>query len=321
MDTNDTPERKASLQDPSLFTLRSFRNIDTLPDIIRLKPSQVIQYKNRNSPNQGNQYVLFQMYLRSGMEDGIRTTLKTLEIKTKFHFDLNLQSLRNEDRSPNQILLPQKRRSKRRSVKKKTDDVEIGLNSSNTASPMSKDEIKSPRKTNEEMVSSILADIIKDSIKTKESSDPSPDPTRTLVPFCNQTMTINALHLAILSKQSGAVKCIMNHTLFNENKDKENAVSTLIELLSNEVEIDYHTDTFTKHEQALDGMNALHLCCQYHPDALHVIFEAITDYEKKCSNDQNVCMPLKAILDRKNRVMNTTPLHIAVKRSLVDAVR
>ena len=176
--------------------------------------------------------------------------------------------------------------SKKRSAKKKTDDVEIGLNSSNTASPMSKDETKSPTKTNEEMVSSILADIIKDSIKTKESSDPSPDPSRTFVPFCNQTMTVNALHLAILSKQSGAVKCIMNHTLFNENKDKENAVSTLIELLSNEVEIDYHTDKFTKHEQALDGMNALHLCCQYHPDALHVIFEAITDYEKKCSNDQ-----------------------------------
>ena len=134
-------------------------------------------------------------------------------------------------------------------------------------------------------------------------------------------MSVTALHLAILSKQSNAVKCIMNYILFNEGKERYNVVDTLTEVLSNEVEIDYHTDKFTKHEQALDGMNALHLSCQYHPDSLHVIFEAIADYEKKSSNDKDICMALKSILQRTNRVMNTTPLHIAVKRSLVDAVR
>ena len=321
MDLSITSGRKISLECPSLFTLKSFRNIDTLPDIIRLKPSQVTQYKARNSLIQENQYVLFQMYLRSGMEDGIRMALKTVEIESKFHFDLNLQSLRNEDRAPNQILLPQKRRSKRKTINKKTGDVEKGLNKYHKTIPTSNNNINAQIKTNEEMISSILADIIKDSINGRDSSKPCPDPAMTVIPVYNQTMTLNALHLAILSKQSGSVKCIMNHTLSNENKDNPNVVNTLIRLLSNEVEIDYKTDKFTKHEQALDGMNALHLCCQYHPDALNVIFEAITDYEKKCSNDQTIGMALKTILEHKNRVMDTTPLHIAVKRSLVDAVR
>ena len=53
---NESKNRKISFQDPSHFILKSFRNIDTLPDIIQLKPSQVIQYEVRNSSCKENQY-------------------------------------------------------------------------------------------------------------------------------------------------------------------------------------------------------------------------------------------------------------------------
>ena len=320
---NESKNRKISFQDPSHFILKSFRNIDTLPDIIQLKPSQVIQYEVRNSSCKENQYLLFQMYLRSGMVEGIEKSLETFGVDTKFHFDLNLQSLRNEDIAPNQISLPQKRRSRKKQAKQESEDLEKGLNSFKMTPQKENDKTlrNLDMKTNEQMIKEILADVIKRSIQVKEESYPCLSQTFNITPFFNQTMSLTALHLAILSKQSGAVKCILNYILFNEDKDKRNVVETLAEVLSNEVEIDYHTDIFSKHEQALDGMNAFHLSCQYHPDALNVIFEAITDYEKKNSNDQDICVALKSILQRKNRVMNTTPLHVAVKRSLVDAVR
>ena len=305
--------------------LRSFINIDTLPEIFQLKASQVNLYKSHNAKRREDEAMLFQMYLRAGMEDDIKDSLKALGLGNKFNFDLNLQSLRNEDRAPNQIYLPRKRTSRRRSRRKKdiktreTEDVEKGLNKSFESIKKLEDPLKLQKTLSDYIVNDILSEIICNSVSAAEEA--KCNQIMTDISYCNQTMTVNPLHLAILSKQSGAVKCIMNHIFSNEDKDEKTIINTLEEILSEEVEIDYHTDKFTKHEQALHGMNVLHLSCQYHPDALHVIFEAITDYEKKCSNDQHICNALKSILQRTNRVMNTTPLHIAVKRCLVDAVR
>jgi hypothetical protein len=302
------------------ISLRSFGNIDTLPEIFQLKTSQVNQYKSHTGESKADEIMLFQMYLRAGMEEYINGSLKTLGLNHKFNFDLNLQSLRNEDRAPNQIYLPRKRISK----KKKTietienEDVEKGLNKSFESIEKVQDPLKLQTKLSESIVNDILSEIIRNSVSVAEAAKAS---TMTILPYCNQTMTVNTLQLAILSKQSGAVKSIMNHIFSNKDKDEQSILDTLDVILSEEVDIDYHTNKFTKHEQALQGMNVLHLACQYHPEALHIIFEAITDYEKKGSNDQHICISLKSILQRKNRVMNTTPLHIAVKRCLVDAVR
>ena len=316
--------RKLSAQNPSHFILKSFRNIDTLPDILQLKPSQVTKHKESQSNRQENQYVLLQMYIRSGKEEGIEKVFESLGLGIKFHFDLNLQSLRNEDRAPSQILLPKNRRSKRKPIKNESVDVEKGekkLRLAQICSQKQKIVGITNVSTGEEIVSEILEDIVKNSVGNGKASKSFFNQMFDIVPFCNQTMSVTALHLAILSQQSGIVKCIMNYILCNEDKDEYDVAVTLTDVLSNEVEIDYHTNEFTKHEQALDGMNAFHLSCQYHPDSLQIIFEAIDDYAKKSSNYQDLCAALKSILQRKNRVMNTTPLHIAVKRSLVDAVR
>ena len=322
MSVKNLATRKLSAQNPSHFILKSFRNIDTLPDILRLKPSQVTKHKDSQSNRQESQYVLLQMYLRSGWEEGIDKLLDSLGLGIKFHFDLNLQSLRNEDRAPSQILLPKKRRSKRKPMKNESVmDIEKGSKSSRIYSKKQNIVGITKVNTSEEIVSTILEDIIKNSVYNRNPSIPCFDQMFDIIPFCNQTMSVTALHLAILSQQSGTVKCIMNYILFNDDSNRHNVADTLSDVLSNEVEIDYHTDEFTKHEQALDGMNAFHLSCQYHPDSLHIIFEAISDYAKKSSNYHDICAALKSILQRKNRVMNTTPLHIAVKRSLVDAVR
>ena len=314
---NETPSNRNIL-------LRSFINIDTLPEIFQLKASQVNLYKSHNSKRKEDEAMLFQMYLRAGMEDDINDSLKALGLGNKFNFDLNLQSIRNEDRAPNQICLPKKRSSRRsrrrKDIKtKENEDIEQGLNKSFESIKKIQDPLKLPTKLSDYIVKDILSKIIRDSVSAAEEA--KCNQIMTDMSYCNQTMTVNTLHLAILSKQSGAVKCIMNHIFSNEDKDEKTILHNLDTILSEEVDIDYHTDKFTKHEQALHGMNVLHLSCQYHPDALHVIFEAITDYEKKCSNDQHIGNALKSILQRTNRVMNTTPLHIAVKRCLVDAVR
>jgi hypothetical protein len=198
------------------------------------------------------------------------------------------------------------------------EDVEKGFNKSFESIKKVQEPSKLETKLSEGIVNDILSEIIRNAVSVAEVAKSS---TMTVVPYCNQTMTVNTLQLAVLSKQSGAVKCIMDHIFSNKDKDEQSILDTLDVILSEEVNIDYHNKNFTKHEQALHGMNVLHLACQYHPDALPIIFEAITDYEKNGSNDQHICISLKSILQRKNRIMNTTPLHIAVKRCLVDAVR
>ena len=136
-------------------------------------------------------------------------------------------------------------------------------------------------------------------------------------PKRNTTMAVNALQLAILAKQSVAVKCIMNHIFLNEIWDEKQFSETLYAVLGAHVLLDFHgldPDLFSNYDRYLDRMNALHLSCQYHPEAIEIMFDTIHKHNVIRTN-------LLSLVNAKTNVMAYAPLHIAAKKSLTNVAR
>ena len=141
-------------------------------------------------------------------------------------------------------------------------------------------------------------------------ADPKPDKP-------NTTITVNALQLAILAKQSGVIESLMDHIFSKTNGHGNKSFNSIYEFLAEKVVLDFHgldKDQFSQYDQSLNKMNALHLSCQYHPEAIKIQFDAI--YKHKA-----VLSSLSCIVNDKENILGYAPLHIAAKKSFIDAAR
>ena len=125
----------------------------------------------------------------------------------------------------------------------------------------------------------------------------------------NTRMTINALHLAIFSKQIDSLKCLLEHG--------KKSVDMIKDLLAEKITLNYHgrcPDSFSFYDRCLHGMNALHLSCHYFSDALELMFDTLQKHRQTCPDISN-------IVNDKDKTLQFTPLHIAAKKSLVTTAR
>ena len=133
----------------------------------------------------------------------------------------------------------------------------------------------------------------------------------------NATMTVNALQLAILSKQSSAIESLMNHLLFNQAGRENKSAKYVHEFLTAKVVLDFNgldESLFSTYDRSLNQMNALHLACQYHPEAIKIIFDEIYKQTKSIAG-------ISSIINDKQNILGYAPLHIAAKKSSVEAAR
>ena len=90
--------------------------------------------------------------------------------------------------------------------------------------------------------------------------------------------TGNAFHVAIQSKQSATIKLIMERILtqlkkelVEEKRNAKDALKTLKMALGDKV----HDKRINSSHSSLNGMNAIHLACVYHPRAVTEIGDLI----------------------------------------------
>ena len=223
--------------------------------------------------------VLFQIYLRAGMGNQIQSSLKTRGsdvLHSLFFIDMNLNV-------------------KVESKQSTFWDTDLeSLSDEQSVSPL-------------------------DPFKKSTNKTAFPDDSNSGVKKYNTTMTVNPLHLAILAKQSIAVKYLMEHIFLSEQACKQQFFDTLVQkkVLAAKVTLEFGTldpKLLSDYDRSLDGMNALHLACQYHPEAVEIIFDIIYKYKVQRTNIEKIV---------QDRVYNCgyTPLHIAAKKSLVNAAR
>ena len=131
----------------------------------------------------------------------------------------------------------------------------------------------------------------------------------------NTTMAVNALQLAMLAKQPKSVKCLMNHIFSSKNEQQYS--ETLNAVLGAQVVLDFcgfEAEQFSKYDLCLDKMNSLHISCQYHPEAIEIIFDAIYKHKTALTN-------LPKLVNDKSNIMAYAPLHIAAKKSFLNVAR
>ena len=133
----------------------------------------------------------------------------------------------------------------------------------------------------------------------------------------NTRMTINALHLAIFSKQIDSLKCLLEHIFEGGLENGKNPVDMIKDLLAEKITLNYHgrcPDSFSFYDRCLHGMNALHLSCHYFSDALELMFDTLQKHRQTCPDISN-------IVNDKDKTLQFTPLHIAAKKPLVTTAR
>lgn len=133
----------------------------------------------------------------------------------------------------------------------------------------------------------------------------------------NTRMTINALHLAIFSRQLESVRCLLNH-IFESNLEEGKLPEDVInDVIGEKVTLDYggcNQESFSYYDRCLHGMNALHLSCHYYSKAIELIFDTMFKNNISCPN-------MEEIVNDKNNILQFAPLHIAAKKSLITASR
>ena len=133
----------------------------------------------------------------------------------------------------------------------------------------------------------------------------------------NTTMTVNALHLAILAKQTTAVELIMNYLAAIE--DEQQFSNTLDSVIGAKLVLDFHNldpKLFSTYDRTLHGMNAFHLSCQYHPEAIDIMFDKISRHKHEVTRSS-----VMKLVQANDNLLKYTPLHIASKKSLINATR
>ena len=142
------------------------------------------------------------------------------------------------------------------------------------------------------------------------NSDPKVDTTKV-------TMTVNALQLAILAKQTATIESLMDYIFPNRIGHENKSFDSIDEFLCEKVVLDFNRldeEQFSIYDRSLDKMNSLHLSCQYHPQAIQIIINAIFKHKAALS-----CV--SSIVNDKENIFGYAPLHIAAKKSFLDAAR
>ena len=128
----------------------------------------------------------------------------------------------------------------------------------------------------------------------------------------NATLTLNALHLAIIAKQKASVQWIINNILDDKRSDGKYALA-LQKIVDDKVSLS-NANIFSSRDQILHEMNLFHLSSLYFPEAMKIIFETLD------ARQISSAYVLKSVRDDKN-VFKFTPLHIAAKKSSFKAAR
>ena len=136
----------------------------------------------------------------------------------------------------------------------------------------------------------------------------------------NAEMEVTPLHLAIISKQTLVIQTIIEYIINKvqeeKQEQKQKIPDLLREVLESKVELKFYYDveTYDKADRSLDGMNAFHLACKYHPEAISVIFEIFN----KQYDDQSTVLNF---LRKTDNHVKQTPLHVAARSSTTTATR
>ena len=128
----------------------------------------------------------------------------------------------------------------------------------------------------------------------------------------NATLTLNALHLAIIAKQKASVQWIINNVLDDKRSDSKYSLA-LQKLVDDKVSLS-NANIFSPRDQILHEMNLFHLSSLYFPEAMNIIFRTLDAHQISSAK------VLKSVRDDKN-MFNYTPLHIAAKKSSLKAAR
>ena len=127
-------------------------------------------------------------------------------------------------------------------------------------------------------------------------------------------LCLRPLQLAIVAGQEGVIEAIIRHIIRTNDSD---GIMVLLEThLGHQASINFPETcdpwTFDKDDRSLDGMNAFHLAAKYYPDGLKLIFELLNDNNATYSN-------ILELLLRKDRHLQQTPLHVALKHRGSDS--
>ena len=125
----------------------------------------------------------------------------------------------------------------------------------------------------------------------------------------NATLTVNTLHLAIISRQKASVEKVLKKISDLPTTPSPEGGNSLLDILYDEVILQkYKTENsdirqkldenkFNVHDRLLHGMTALHLACQFYPESVELIFNAI--YKTNISLDEVVRNHVNMILRLK----------------------
>ena len=142
----------------------------------------------------------------------------------------------------------------------------------------------------------------------------------------NATLTVNTLHLAIISRQKSSVEKVLEKISHLPASPGPEMGNSLLDILADEVILQqYRTENsdipqrldenkFNICDRILNKMNALHLACQFYPEAVELIFKAM--YKKEIPPDD-----ISRLTLHNGNCLQYTPLHIASKLSLLEPAR
>ena len=273
---------------------------------------------------------LLQKYLRAGMSDPI-DKLEFQDIaNSKFFIDIRLSESNCEPNSTKQAC--------RKTI---TDMTMDGINELQemidieSATPKDKHKkrifAKSPTQPNLMInIETEEEDIGSKSISKMQRADtlPARDTVNEITDYnsYNATLTVNTLQLAIISRQKSSVEKVLEKMSYVPANPGPQIGNSLLDILTDKVILQkYKTENsyipqtldenkFNPYDRIFHGMTALHLACQFYPEAVELIFEAM--YKKEVPPDDISRLTLHNI-----NCLQYTPLHLASKLSLLEPAR
>jgi hypothetical protein len=252
--------------------------------------------------NEGKEYVDLEVFLRAGMRSQIDKLCekKTIDIpNAKFRINMNLRLATSSPQNYGEQNIDTI--TEMNDDKKDIDGKGIGLGLFEEQKTWpSRSKTKPTLKLETEEGALLLRSNTDPERSGEMEKEPSP---------YNTFIEVNVLHLSIIAKQVPSIQWIMDHI----SKERERFSENLSMLLDDRVFL-ANVKQFSRKDQSLDGMNALHLSSQYCPEAMEIIFETIYMYDFLPIN-------LPKIVQDNNTFLKLTPLHIAARKSSLKAAR
>ena len=124
------------------------------------------------------------------------------------------------------------------------------------------------------------------------------------------TLTLTALHLAIITKQTDVATILIEHIEDLEDVEGERynilraALTRKIIFKSTDIDIPVHKN----YQCVLEGMSALHLACQFDSKAAKLLIGTFDQFKIPISEI------IKLLMDQDNH-LKQTPFHISLKNS------